>query len=73
MSGYEPAKLIKKEEDNYGIHIPIVGLNCDPSNGEGQRILVAGFDSYLDIPFTGDALLQALRYIYIYTHIHLKT
>ncbi|KAJ8440842.1 hypothetical protein Cgig2_000730 [Carnegiea gigantea] len=61
MSGYEAAKLIRKEEDKYGMHIPIVGLNYDPSNGEGQRILEAGFDSYLDIPFTGNALLQALR------------
>ncbi|KAF5732396.1 histidine kinase CKI1 [Tripterygium wilfordii] len=64
MNGYEATRQIRKEEEKYGIHIPIIALTAHTAGEVGKMIEAAGMDVYLEKPLKPEHLLEAIRYIH---------
>ncbi|KAF7142400.1 hypothetical protein RHSIM_Rhsim05G0132900 [Rhododendron simsii] len=63
MNGYEATKLIRMEEQHYGIHIPIIALTAHAMAEEASKTMRAGMDFHLMKPLREDTLLDAIRCI----------
>lgn len=64
MNGYEATKQIRKEEESYGVHIPIIALTAHTSGEEASNTIKAGMDVHLSKPFKAEHLIEAIRYIH---------
>jgi two-component system sensor histidine kinase/response regulator len=60
MSGLEAVEAIRKQEQADGSHIPIIAMTAHAMNGDRQRCLDAGMDSYLAKPIRAADLLQSI-------------
>ncbi|KAK8497565.1 hypothetical protein V6N13_002968 [Hibiscus sabdariffa] len=60
MDGYEATRLIRIEEEKYGVHIPIIALTAHTS---GEEALEAGMDSHLVKPLKSEKLMEVIENI----------
>ncbi|XP_052170489.1 histidine kinase CKI1-like [Diospyros lotus] len=63
MDGFEATKLIRKEERNYGIRIPIIALTCHEMPEETIKIHHAGMNSQIRKPLHMAKVMAAIRSI----------
>lgn len=61
MDGFEATRLIRKEEQAYGIHTPIVAVTAYTSPEEIERVYDAGMDFHLPKPIKIDSVLNLIR------------
>lgn len=58
MDGYEATKLIREEEERYGIHTPIIALTAEE---DLQKAMDAGMDLHLTKPILQMKIVEAVR------------
>lgn len=63
MNGWEATRLIRKEEEQYDVHIPIVALTAHAMAGVASKIVDAGMDFHLTKPLQKDKLLDVVKSI----------
>ncbi len=61
MTGFEAVAEIRARERATGIHIPIIAMTAHAMNGDRQRCIDAGMDSYLPKPVRAKDLLDAIE------------
>lgn len=64
MNGFEATRLIRKEEKEYDVYIPIIALTAHAMSEEASRITDAGMDFHLTKPLQKEDLLDAIRSIH---------
>jgi two-component system, sensor histidine kinase and response regulator len=64
IDGFEATRLIRKQEQETGKHIPIVAMTANAMNGDREACFEAGMDAYLTKPVNvkelGDTLMRLL-------------
>jgi signal transduction histidine kinase/CheY-like chemotaxis protein len=60
MDGYEATKRIRQLESSTNLHVPIVALTANAMEGDRDRCLQAGMDTYLSKPLNRDLLMKTL-------------
>ncbi|GMH19312.1 hypothetical protein Nepgr_021153 [Nepenthes gracilis] len=60
MDGFEATKRIRREEQQYGIHIPIIALTAHTVEEVANKINEAGMDSHLTKPLKEQELLKIM-------------
>ncbi|CAN6190432.1 unnamed protein product [Urochloa humidicola] len=60
MDGYEATKLIRDEENRYGIHTPIIALTANDTEEDMQNAIHAGMDLHLTKPINGKKIVEAV-------------
>ncbi|GMH02311.1 hypothetical protein Nepgr_004150 [Nepenthes gracilis] len=60
MDGFEATKRIRREEQQYGIHIPIIALTAHTVEEVANKINEAGMDSHLMKPLKEQELLKIM-------------
>ena len=60
MTGVEATAVIRTEEKQTGMHIPIVAMTANAMAGDRERYLAAGMDAYLSKPIDREALFQTI-------------
>lgn len=61
MDGFEATKLIRKEEEAYGVHIPIIALTAHSTPDEINRAMDAGMDFHLLKPLDIQNVLRLIH------------
>jgi two-component system, sensor histidine kinase and response regulator len=61
MTGLEAVAAIRQQEQRTGAHIPIIALTAHAMNGDRERCLDAGMDSYLAKPIRARELLKSIE------------
>jgi two-component system, sensor histidine kinase and response regulator len=61
MDGFEAVRIIRAHEATTGEHLTIVALTAHAMQGDRERCLLAGFDSYLAKPIRQQELQTALN------------
>lgn len=61
MDGFEATRQIRREEEPYNLHIPIIALTGHASGEERSRRMEAGMDDHLSKPFQREQLLEKTR------------
>jgi two-component system, sensor histidine kinase and response regulator len=61
MDGLEAARRIRAQEAVNGGHIPIIALTANAMQGDRERCLDAGMDSYLAKPVKAEALYREVQ------------
>jgi signal transduction histidine kinase/CheY-like chemotaxis protein len=61
MDGFEATAAIRKKEEATGAHIPIVAMTAHAMQGDKERCLAAGMDSYLSKPMSAKELLPVIQ------------
>lgn len=64
MDGYEATRQIRKMEESYGVHIPIIALTAYTSGEEASRTIKAGMNAHLCKPLKAEHLLEAIKNIH---------
>ncbi|GMI98882.1 CYTOKININ-INDEPENDENT 1 [Hibiscus trionum] len=60
MDGYEATRLIRTEEEKYGVHTPIIALTAHTS---GEEAVEAGMDAHLVKPLKSEELMEVIENI----------
>lgn len=63
MNGFEATRLIRMEEKQYGIRLPIIALTAHAINEVVSRMIEAGMDVHLTKPLQIDMLLEVIKSI----------
>ena len=63
MDGKEATRVIRKEEQASGNHIPIFAMTAAAMKGDRERCLEAGMDDYISKPIDPEALSRTLASI----------
>jgi PAS domain S-box-containing protein len=61
MDGVEATRFIRRREQDFGAHVPIVALTANAMVQDRQTYLDAGMDGYLSKPFRFDELLAVMQ------------
>lgn len=61
LDGYEATKQIRAKEASSKKHIPIVALTANAMQGDEQKCLDAGMDSYISKPLDPQLLEEILK------------
>ncbi|TWT99143.1 Signal transduction histidine-protein kinase BarA [Botrimarina colliarenosi] len=61
VDGIEATRHIRRLEQEYGEHTPIIAITAHAMKGDRDRCLQAGMDGYLSKPFQQHDLINALR------------
>jgi PAS domain S-box-containing protein len=60
MSGVEATIIIRTEEKQTGLHIPIVAMTANAMSGDREKYLSLGMDAYISKPIDREALFQTI-------------
>jgi len=60
MDGFEATRLIRKQEEESGRHLPILAMTANAMEGDRERCLESGMDDYLPKPVKQEALFEML-------------
>uniref|UniRef100_A0A7N0VII8 histidine kinase n=1 Tax=Kalanchoe fedtschenkoi TaxID=63787 RepID=A0A7N0VII8_KALFE len=60
MNGFEATREIRRVEQPYGVHIPIIALTAHISDDQVEETALAGMDAYLAKPINCDALKKTI-------------
>lgn len=63
MDGFEATRQIRKMEEPFGVHVPIIALTAHTTGEETSKTIEAGMDFHLCKPIKSEQLLEAIRYI----------
>lgn len=63
MNGFEATRLVRAEEVQYGIHIPIIALTAHIEPELVRRMFQNGMDWHLPKPFSATELMEVIRHI----------
>jgi PAS domain S-box-containing protein len=61
MSGFEAVALIREREKNSGRRIPVIAMTAHALDGDREKCLAAGMDSYLAKPIDQKKLFELLE------------
>ena len=61
MDGYQLTKDIRESETLSGKHVPIIALTAATYNGDKEKCLKAGMDSYISKPIEYAELEKILK------------
>ncbi len=61
MDGFEATREIRKIEAETGSHIPIIAMTAYATEGDRERCLEAGMDSYVSKPISANKLFKAIE------------
>ncbi|XP_022719520.1 histidine kinase CKI1-like [Durio zibethinus] len=61
MDGYEATRLIRLEEKQYNVHIPVIALTAHAMPEEAKKTIGAGMDFHLTKPLQVDKLLEVIH------------
>ena len=60
MSGVEAAIIIRTEEKQTGLHLPIIAMTANAMAGDRERYLAVGMDGYVSKPIDRDQLFREI-------------
>ncbi len=61
MDGFETTAAIRAGERGTGRHLPIIAMTAHAMQGDRERCIAAGMDSYISKPLEVRALLELLE------------
>ena len=61
MDGFEATAAIRAREQSTGKHLPIIAMTAYAMQGDPEKCLAAGMDSYIAKPIKARALLELLE------------
>ena len=61
MDGLEATRLIRREEEPRGKHVPVIGLTAGAMKEDQEDCLAAGMDAYMSKPFQAATLIQLVE------------
>lgn len=62
MNGVEATARIRKAEESYGVHIPIIALTAHKKGEEIDKMIEAGVDGYLTKPLNKEKILKTINF-----------
>jgi PAS domain S-box-containing protein len=60
MSGVEATQMIRNEEKQTGMHIPIVAMTANAMSGDREKYISLGMDDYVSKPIDREVLFQTI-------------
>lgn len=60
MSGVEATNIIRTEEKQTGLHVPIIAMTANAMSGDREKYLAAGMDSYISKPIDRELLFREI-------------
>ncbi len=60
MSGVEATTIIRSEEKQTGLHVPIIAMTANAMAGDREKYIALGMDDYVSKPIDRDALFQTI-------------
>ena len=61
MDGFEATRVIRKQEQSSGKHLPIIAMTAHAMEGDRERCLAAGMDDYIAKPIHAKDLIDAIE------------
>jgi len=65
MDGLQATRQIRHHEENTDRHIPIVAMTAEAMNGDAERCIAAGMDSYLAKPIRSQKLFETIDSFFV--------
>ncbi len=60
MTGVEAVKIIRNEEKQTGLHLPIIAMTANAMMGDREKYLAGGMDGYVSKPIDRDQLFKEI-------------
>ena len=60
MDGFEATAAIRAQEQQTGVHVPIIAMTAHAMKGDEERCLQSGMDGYVSKPIQPDTLFEAI-------------
>ena len=60
MSGVEAVTIIRTEEKQTGLHLPIIAMTANAMAGDREKYLAVGMDGYVSKPIDRDQLFREI-------------
>ncbi|MBF0121913.1 MAG: response regulator [Candidatus Omnitrophica bacterium] len=60
MTGIEATAMIRNEEKQTGLHVPIIAMTANAMSGDREKYLSLGMDEYISKPFDRAVLFQTI-------------
>lgn len=60
MSGVEATAVIRNEEKQTGLHVPIIAMTANAMAGDREKYLALGMDEYVSKPIDREVLFQTI-------------